>query len=210
MEHEGAGFIASFASAVEAVSCALSIQKDMSCVNADTLEFSIGIHAGEPVAQSDQLFGDTIRFAKYMCDIADNFQVVLGSSVKELVAKDHLPKPQNGLLALSPQDENLLDLLFTKLEEHWQDPEFDMAEYCQATIMSKSQLYRKAVAFTGLSPNLLLKNFRLENAKRLMKKKRYNIAQITFDSGFSSPSYFTKCFKKKYGLLPMAYVDLLH
>ena len=76
--------------------------------------------------------------------------------------------------------------------------------------MSKSQLYRKTIALTGLSPNILLKEFRLERAKQLMKKQRYNIAQITFDSGFTSPSYFTKCFKKQFGLLPMAYLDLLH
>jgi AraC-like DNA-binding protein len=76
--------------------------------------------------------------------------------------------------------------------------------------MSKSQLYRKTVDFFDLSPNLLLKDYRLEKAKELMKKRRYTISQITFDSGFTSPSYFTKCFKKKYGLLPMGYLDLLH
>ena len=46
--------------------------------------------------------------------------------------------------------------------------------------------------------------------KELMKKQRYSISQITFESGFTSPSYFTKCFKKKYGMLPMTYIDLLH
>jgi AraC-like DNA-binding protein len=100
--------------------------------------------------------------------------------------------------------------MFDKLEENWQDPDFDILEYCQAMAMSQSQLYRKATELTGLSCNLLLKEFRLEKAKELMKKQRYNISQITFESGFTSPSYFTKCFKKKYGLLPMEYVDLLH
>jgi AraC-like DNA-binding protein len=95
------------------------------------------------------------------------------------------------------------------LEENWQDPEFDIDNYCQATAMSKSQLYRKTIALTGFSPNILLKEFRLEKAKDLLKKQGNNISQITFDSGFTSPSYFTKCFKKKYGLLPMAYLDLL-
>jgi AraC-like DNA-binding protein len=76
--------------------------------------------------------------------------------------------------------------------------------------MSNSQLYRKTIQLTGMSPNILLKDFRLEKAKELMKKQHYSIAQITFDSGFTSPSYFTKCFKKKYGLLPMAYLELLH
>jgi AraC-like DNA-binding protein len=76
--------------------------------------------------------------------------------------------------------------------------------------MSKSQLYRKCISLTGLSPNILLKEFRLEKAKDLMKKQHYSISQITFESGFTSPSYFTKCFKQKYGLLPMAYIELLY
>jgi AraC-like DNA-binding protein len=84
-----------------------------------------------------------------------------------------------------------------------------MEEYCHAMTMSKSQLYRKTISLTGLSPNLLLKDFRLEKAKEALKKNRLPISQVTFDSGFTSPSYFTKCFKKKYGLLPMAYLDLL-
>ncbi|MEO8763265.1 MAG: helix-turn-helix transcriptional regulator [Ginsengibacter sp.] len=85
-----------------------------------------------------------------------------------------------------------------------------MSNYCQETAMSKSQLYRKTLSLTGLSPNLFLKEYRLEKAKERMKKQRYTVAQITFDSGFTSASYFTKCFKKKYGFLPMAYIDLLH
>ena len=134
----------------------------------------------------------------------------MASSVKELVAKDNFLNSSNEILTLAPQDEALLESLFAKLEENWQNPDFDVDDYCQAMAMSKSQLYRKTIALTGLSPNILLKEFRLEKAKELMKQKNYNISQITFDSGFTSPSYFTKCFKKKYGLLPMSYIELLH
>jgi AraC-like DNA-binding protein len=101
-------------------------------------------------------------------------------------------------------------MLFSKLEENWQNPDFTVSEFCQAMAMSTSQLYRKSVELTGMSPNIFLKEFRLEKAKELMNKQRYSISQITFDAGFTSPSYFTKCFKKNYGLLPMAYLDLLH
>ena len=208
-EHSGSGFIISFDSATKAVSCALAIQKEFSTIDSNPLDWKIGIHAGEPVEKSNRLFGDTISFAGYMCAIAKSCQVAISSSVKELVVKDHYHN-ENEIVTFSPQDETLLELLFNQLEQNWQDPEFDMDDYCQATTMSKSQLYRKTIALTGLSPNILLKDFRLEKAKELMKKKRYSISQITFDSGFTSPSYFTKCFKKKYGLLPMTYLDLLH
>jgi len=208
VEHGGTGFIISFGSAAKAVSCALAIQKDIQ--DAAAIGFRIAINAGEPVEKSNQLFGDTLQLAENMCRLSTEFQVGITSAVKELVSKDYLQNPKNNLLAITPHDESLLQLLFTKLEENWQDPDFNVTDYCQATAMSKSQLYRTTTELTGFSPNILLKEFRLEKAKELMKKQRYTISQITFDSGFTSPSYFTKCFKKKYGLLPMAYLDLLH
>jgi AraC-like DNA-binding protein len=203
-EYEGSDFIISFSSAAKAVACALAIQKGMQDAHGDAFSFRIAINAGEPVEKSNHLFGDTIYFAENMCSIAGNFQIAIASSVKELVSKDFFQNKRENFLTLPPQDESLLELLFGKLEENWQNADFDITEYCQATAMSTSQLYRKTISLTGLSPNLLLKEFRLEKAKKLLEKQRYNIAQITFDSGFTSASYFTKCFKKKYGLLPMA------
>lgn len=210
VENSGSGFIISFTSAGKAVSCALAIQKDIEKEDADKLGFKISINAGEPIEKSNKLFGDTIQKAQHLCTIAKYFQVAMTSSVKELVSKDHFQHPNHHFLILPPQDEVLLEQLFIRLDENWQNPDFDVDDYCQAMAMSKSQLYRKTIALTGLSPNLLLKEYRLEKAKELMKKQYYNIAQITFDSGFTSPSYFTKCFKKKYGLLPNSYIEMLH
>jgi len=208
-EHGGAGFIISFLSAAKAVSCALAIQKEMPAIKSD-LEFTMCINAGVPVAKTNRLFGDTIQFAGYLCTIAKSSQIAIASPVREIVSRDYFQNDGNSFLTLSPQDESLLESLFSKLEVNYQNPDFDITNYCQTMAMSKSQLYRKTIALTGLSPNLLLKDFRLQKAMELMKKKRVNISEITFEAGFTSPSYFTKCFKKKYGLLPMTYMDLLH
>lgn len=210
VEHEGNGFIISFSSASKAVSCALDILNDISQADAASIGFRIGVNSGEPIEKSNKLFGDTIQLAANLCSIIKEHRIAVANSVKNLITKDHFQGSANHFFTLAPQDESILELLFSKLEENWQDADFDVPEYCQATAMSKSQLYRKTVTLTGLSPNLLLKEYRLDKAKHLMRKQRYTIAQITFDSGFTSASYFTKCFKKKYGLLPMAYLDLLH
>jgi AraC-like DNA-binding protein len=209
-EHCGGGFIISFDSAAKAVACALAIHHDMPEQFVDALGFRIAVNAGEPIENSNQLFGDTIQLAFYLCSIARSSQVAMSSRVKDLIARDHHQFAQHEFLTLPPQDEQLLRSLFAKLGENWQNAEFDMEDYCQNMAMSKSQLYRKCISLTGLSPNILLKEFRLEKAKDLMKKQHYNISQITFESGFTSPSYFTKCFKQKYGLLPMAYIELLY
>jgi AraC-like DNA-binding protein len=210
VEHEGPGFIAPFTSAGKAVSCALAIREAISAAGLEITGFKIALNAGEPITKSERLFGDTIQFAEHICTIAESLQIGIASTVKELVSKDYFQHKEKGFLTLSPQDETLLGSLFNKLEENWQDPDFNVTDYCQTMAMSKSQLYRKTIALSGFSPNVLLKEFRLEKAKERMKQKRYNISQITFVSGFTSPSYFTKCFKKKFGLLPMAYLDLLH
>jgi AraC-like DNA-binding protein len=210
VEHGGEGFIASFTSASKAVSCAMAIQRDMPLFDKTILDLKIGLNGGEPIEKSNKLFGDTIQFANYLCAVANHSQIAIAKSIKELVANNFFQNKTDQFLLLSPQDELLLQQLFNKLQEKWNDPNFDIPEYCHAMAMSQSQLYRKTTSLTGYSCNILLKEFRLEKTKELMKKNRYSISQITFEAGFSSPSYFTKCFKKKYGLLPMEYIDLLH
>lgn len=210
VETGGNDFIISFSSATKAVSCALAIQQELHQAGINDLNLKISLNGGEPVEESNDLFGDAIQLGGYMCAIGENMQLVMTATVKDLVAKDHTLNKNKQLLMLTAQEEALLRSLFGKLEDNWQQAEFDMDDYCKGMAMSNSQLYRKTIQLTGMSPNILLKEFRLEKAKDLMRKKNYPIAQITFESGFTSPSYFTKCFKKKYGLLPMAYLEMLH
>jgi len=206
IENGGQGFILSFTSAADAISFALSVAKELRHEDADALSFRMSITGGEPVGESNELFGDSLKTAEQLWSLGE-CRLAMTSSVKKLV--DKMPvRSDVSIRSLNPQDETLLASIFRVLEANWQDPEFDVEEYCQEMAMSKSQLYRKTVSLTGHSPNSLLKEYRLEKARELMKKKFYNISQITFDTGFTSHSYFTKCFKKKYGLLPISYMEL--
>jgi AraC-like DNA-binding protein len=164
---------------------------------------------GEPVSKSDKLFGDTIQTARRLCTVSRHDKIIITPVVKELLARDYFQMDQSKIAATSPQDESLIESLFNILELNWQDPDFTAAQFCLRMTMSKSQLYRKTIALWGLPPNQLLKEFRLDKARELLKKHNSNVAQTTFDSGFTSPSYFTKCFKKKFGLLPANYLQSL-
>jgi len=210
VEHAGDGFIASFSSAANAVSCALEIQTKMPAGDRNITTFKIAVNAGEPVAKSERLFGDAIQLARRLCTITSSNRPVVSSSVKELLAGDFFQKVQHNVMTLLPRDQSLVQSLFNTLEENWEDTHFDVTEFCQALAISKSRLYRATMTLWSLPPNQLLKEFRLDKARELLKRQSGNIAQTTFDSGFSSPSYFTKCFKKKFGLLPAMYLDALH
>lgn len=208
-EHAGKGFIASFTSAAKAISCAVEIRKNLSEDDWAIAGFRIGLTAGEPVAESDRLFGDSIQLARHLTTIISNNGIVISYGVKELLNRGDTEPAQDNFMTLLPQDEIFVKSLFKLLQENWQDSDFDVAEFGRSLAMSKSGLYRKTMALWGLPPNLLLKEFRLDKARELLKRQSGNIAQTTFDSGFSSPSYFTKCFKERFGLLPAKYVDAL-
>ena len=211
VEHAGSGFIISFTSAVKAVSCALAIQKNLSAADKKMSEFEIGIGAGEPIEKSDKVFGDTIQLARHLCSIShSNNQVLVSNEVKDLLPSDMVQKNKVAIKSLAPQDEHFLETLFGTLDKKWQDSDFGVTELCKAISMSKSQLYRKTISIWDLSPIQLLKEFRLNKAIELLKGNRVNVSETSFDSGFTSPSYFTKCFKKKFGLLPASYLGTLN
>lgn len=68
--------------------------------------------------------------------------------------------------------------------------------------MSRVQLYRKVKAMTGSSVVDILRKARLAKGKRLLESRSMTIAEVAYEVGFSAPSYFTKCFKDEYGMLP--------
>jgi AraC-like DNA-binding protein len=68
--------------------------------------------------------------------------------------------------------------------------------------MSRSQIHRKMVALTNQSPNQFIRVFRLNRAKDLILKQVATTSEIAYQVGFSSPSYFTKCFREEFGHTP--------
>ena len=91
-------------------------------------------------------------------------------------------------------------------EKAWNKTDFKVDDFGKYLGLSKSQLYRKLKALTGKSPNTFLKEYRLDRAISLLNKNENNISEIAFETGFNSPSYFSKCFLETYGILPSSYL----
>lgn len=70
-------------------------------------------------------------------------------------------------------------------------------------LLSRSQFYRKIKTYTGISPNEFIRKVRLEKAKKMLETNDLNVNEVIYEVGFSSSSYFAKCFKKEFGYLPM-------
>ncbi len=202
-------FVASFASVSMGVECAISIQKSMHMAYA-VLELRMGLHAGLPVDQSDSLFGKTVQLARYLCEISEENRIVMSAIVSELNKPHFLNQTQfqSRIKRLTIEEEEALGPLVDTLERNWQNPQFGINDFCEILGISKSKLYRKCTSLTGNSPNALLREFRLTNALRLLGNEHRNVSQTAFESGFNSPSYFIKCFQRRFGLLPLSYTKL--
>ena len=68
--------------------------------------------------------------------------------------------------------------------------------------LSRVQLYRKVKAVTGSTPIELLRAARLNRAYQLLLTTDKSVSEVAYQVGFTAPSYFTKCFKDEYGMLP--------
>ena len=82
------------------------------------------------------------------------------------------------------------------------DETFSIEDLGREVALSRSQLHRKIKALTDQSPSVFLRTIRLKRAHQLLSEKAASIAEISFLVGFSSPAYFSKCFKDQFGYSP--------
>lgn len=198
-------FIATFESPVQAYLCAMKIMDNQSLLSKD-LNLRMTVHAGNPVDGDPELFGATLKQSRFLCNESKDKMVNITYTVDDLLQKSGINVDRKKIRCLSKEDEGFLKKLIKILHDNWQDPEFDIKIFSKDLLISKSQLYRKCIKLTGHSPNNILNNFRLNQAIKILDSKGKNIAETTFDTGFNSPSYFTKCFHKRFGINPNNYL----
>jgi DNA-binding response OmpR family regulator len=103
---------------------------------------------------------------------------------------------------LSDLDERFLSKVMEVIENNLSDEDFSIEQFGKEVGMSRMQLHRKLKALTGKSPSSYLRSIRLAKAKKMIEEKKGNISEIAYSVGFSSPTYFTRCYKEEFGHLP--------
>ena len=103
---------------------------------------------------------------------------------------------------LSPLDRKFIDRLKAAMEKHLPESDVKVDDIGSDIGLSRVQLYRKLKAITGLSPAELLRQMRLQKARELLMHSDLPVSTIAYDTGFSSPGYFSKCFRDEYGISP--------
>lgn len=103
-------------------------------------------------------------------------------------------------------DKLFVNQVMEVIKAHYKDPDFDVANFCEAMSMSKTLLNSKLQSIVGQSTAQFIRNYRLNLARQLLIKasetKNMNIAEIAYEVGFNDPKYFTRCFSKEFNMKP--------
>ena len=122
------------------------------------------------------------------------------------------PQLSQAKIDLSPQeivitdkDEELIKKVMTWLEENVSDADVTVDQLAQYVGMGRTSMYNKVKGLTGKSPVELIQEFRLEKSKYYLRSGQYSVSETSYKVGFSDPGYFSRTFKKRYGITPADY-----
>jgi len=204
-------YLVSFPSVSNAVHAAFNIQSVFHDTSNGELKnnivLKVGMNAGVPVAEKQQLFEDTIKIAEQICQVIKS-EIVVTSEVRHLYESENADifHENERVIALTKEDEKFIAAFMDHMGSVWNNVNLKVDDFTKRVGHSKSQVYRKMMSLTGKSPNTFIKDYRLNEAVKLLNKNAGNISEIAFETGFSSPSYFSKCFQKKYGHFPSGHL----
>ena len=103
---------------------------------------------------------------------------------------------------LNAVDDDFYTKLMNIISSRISDSEINVDDLASELSLSRSQFYRKVKSLSGLSPVELIRLTRLKKAKSMIQNSDKSISEIAYATGFSSPAYFTKCYKDAFGQTP--------
>jgi len=211
IEHSNGYLLISFKSANNAIQCALRLEdlfkdKIASLYNSNVL-IKIGLATGMPVEADKALFEDTIKMADRLCFI-DKTNIVMTTEVENLFVTENpdMPNNKNRIYTLPSSEEKYLNTIFNFIEKEWYNAELKVEDFEKPLGACKTQVYRKFILLTGKSPNSFLKEYRLTKALERINKNMQSISETAYETGFNNQSYFSKCFHRRFHLLPSDYI----
>ena len=197
IKHNDNTYIVSFDLVTNAILCALKVQSNFKYI---TPKFDKSIRRLKIGISNNQ------KLSTRMCEIVKD-QIVISSEIKvhyEIENKNSFINKEH-IRTLSYNEQQFLTNLMNYVETIWNKPNFSVTEFSKPLGFSTSQVYRKIKSLTGKSPSGFIRDFRLNRALYLLHKRKGNVTDIARQTGFKSATYFSKCFKDKFGVTPTTY-----
>ena len=196
--------MATFMFANDAIVCAKSIKYILDN-EADDLEFNLAVVSGRPVDEEGETFFEETKLkVNGLCALGFNRKMYLDKETIALSDKELSDQnaKQNNFTILDSDDLVFSMNISRIVNDNFPRSDFSTEHLFTALGLSKSQANRKIKSLTGMSPNQLIQESRLFRSVITMIKANKTIAEIGYESGFNSPTYFTRRFKKRFGISP--------
>ena len=136
--------------------------------------------------------------------------VVLLSLVVWRVRRRHARELQSEVeqakVAIITTDHRLTDRMVAIIDQHMADSDFGLDQLLAEMAMSKTTLYRQLKDETDMTPADLIRSIRLKRASQMLLQREKTIAEVAYATGYSTPKYFTRCFKDEFGQTPSEYI----
>lgn len=133
-------------------------------------------------------------------EFRETLSVIFGS--RQLASKDDESGDDDGS---GTPDAKFMKEIVEIVNRHLDDPEFSATALCEESHWPAKQVYRKIKQLTGLSTVEFIRDIRLQKAASLLEQGKLSVSEIMYMSGFTTASYFSKCFKARYGVSPSEY-----
>jgi AraC-like DNA-binding protein len=205
LKHNDNTYEVTFDTVTNAVLCGLKLKTNFKYItptfDKSIRDLKLGITEGKS--------GKSKVLATRMCEIVVKDKFVISEAVKTAYEKENRNNFINSddIKILNSNEAYFLTQLMDYVETIWHDASFNVSDFSKHLGLNASQFYRKLKKLTGKSPSVFLRDFRLKRAMLMLHYRKGNITQIAEKSGFNSLTYFSKCFKNTFNILPSKYIQ---
>ncbi len=107
-------------------------------------------------------------------------------------------------LTTNTRDQEFLEQANQAIENNWSNTDYDTTAWSRDLNISRTRLFTQVKQITGMTPNDYILYMKMNKGMRLLTEERdLTIAEIAYRLGFTTPAYFSKCFKKQFGITPV-------
>jgi len=198
------GLMASFIDAYDAVACSVEIAEYFKTLERKIM-FSIGLATGKPVDEhGTDLFEETKKKAKVLSRLGLQLELCmdLDTNLSASRNKNFSTIDIKGITVVDDTTYTEIQKLDEILIKNLSNSAFNSDALSKHLGLSKTQAYRKISYLFGVPPIKLLSELRLVHAVRALKKRDTTVSEIAYNSGFNSPTYFTRVFRNRFDVLP--------
>lgn len=202
--------MACFVYASDAIACCLAVSRVLKNV-LPNVDYTMALVTGKPVDETgSDFFGEAQERLQMLCRLGGNQTVHVDTDTEALLQNNfNKPDSEKEIVKLvSDGDFTLFATLRRTLEHQISNADFKSEDLNRLLGLSKAQAYRKIKALTGMSPNILIREIRLRKSLEALKENNRTVAEIAYELGFNSPTYFTRVFRNRYKVLPTTFAKL--